>query len=128
GNGARLLQQSRSGWCVWRKDEIGLQSNEFYCKSLHRLRVKRCPAGIDPDVAPLRPPEFLELLAERRDIGLSLQIAFAIRHQHADEPPPLALLRPRRQRPNTCSRAAEQADKIAPSHLGDPPTQGIGGT
>src|SRR5262249_12433420 len=34
-------------------------------------------------------------------------------HQHADPVPPLALLRPRRERPSGC-RAAEQRDELAP--------------
>jgi hypothetical protein len=36
------------------------------------------------------------------------------RHQHSDPPHPLALLRPRRERP--CGRAAEKRDELAAPH------------
>ena len=41
GNGARLLQQRRSRGRALRKNEVGLQRDEFLRKSLQRLRVKR---------------------------------------------------------------------------------------
>ena len=40
------------------------------------------------------------------------------RHEHADAPHPLGLLRARRQRPRC--RAAEQTEKFAPLHLSNP--------
>jgi len=93
-----------------------LQRDEFRRKSLHRLCVERCPASVDPDVAALRPPELLESLAERRDVVLSFKIALGIRHQHADAPHPLTLLRPRCARPRR-RRAAEEGDELTPLQL-----------
>src|SRR5262249_21174016 len=62
----------------------------------------------------LRPPELLESPLERREIGLSFPVALSIPHQHADQPQPLRLLRPRHERPR--GRAAEQRDELATLH------------
>ena len=50
----------------------------------------------------------------RRGPGLIFRIVRGCRHQHADAPHALALLRPRRERPRR--RAAEQRDELAPIH------------
>jgi hypothetical protein len=47
---------------------------------------------------------------------LSCRIARSHRHQHADPPHPLGLLRARRERPSN-RRAAEQRDELASSHV-----------
>jgi hypothetical protein len=48
-------------------------------------------------------------MQERRDAGLTFRIVGRQGQQHADPPHPVALLRPRRERP--CRRrAAEQRD------------------
>jgi hypothetical protein len=65
-------------------------------------------------------------MQERRDAGLTFRIVGRQGQQHADPPHPVALLRPRRERP--CRRrAAEQDDDIAPSHVehGAPQTTGL---
>src|SRR5262249_30413018 len=90
------------------------QRDEFLRKWLYLLRV-RCPAILDPDVATLRPAELPERFLEHGDAGLRFRVALGKRHQHADAPQALALLRPRRERPR-CRRAAEQRDDLAPSH------------
>ena len=92
---------------------------------------RRRPASVDPDVAALRPPELLESLPERRDVGLCFRVALGIAHQHADPPHPLALLRPRRKRPRD-GRAAEKCDELAPLHVAprldsEPSTSRLGG-
>src|SRR4030095_6311537 len=53
--------------------------------------------------------------AERCHAVLTLRIVGRVRHEHADAPHPLALLRARRQRPRD-RRAAEQRDELAPLH------------
>jgi hypothetical protein len=58
----------------------------------------------------------METLAERRDVGLSFQIALGIRHQHADAPHPVTLLRPCCARPRR-RRAAEEGDELTPFQL-----------
>src|SRR5262245_38484564 len=66
GDGARLLQQRRSGGCL-RKNEIGLQSDELLRESMHRLRVGRVrPASVGPQITAVRPAQFPQLLDKRR--------------------------------------------------------------
>jgi hypothetical protein len=55
-------------------------------------------------------------MQERRDAGLTFRIVGRQGQQHADPPHPVALLRPRRERP--CRRrAAEQRDELAAFYL-----------
>jgi hypothetical protein len=54
GNGARLLQQLRSGGRALRKNEVRLQRDEFLGELLHQFLVERRPAIDDPNVAPLQ--------------------------------------------------------------------------
>jgi hypothetical protein len=117
GDGARLLQQRRSGGCGMGKNEVGLQRDELLRELLCRLRVARCrPASVGPHVAAFRPPELPESLPERRDAGLSFWVALGIRHQHADPSHPIALLRVHGERPSGCC-AADKGDEIAASHV-----------
>jgi hypothetical protein len=53
-------------------------------------------------------------LRERRYARLKQGIVFVVRHEHADAPHAVALLRPRRER-QCCDRAAEPSDEFAPS-------------
>src|SRR5262249_50170253 len=110
------LYERRCGGCGARKNEVGLERDEFLCESFHRLRVGRCrPASVNPGVAALRPPELLETVPKRGYFGLSFRVALRIAHQHADAPTADRLLRPRRARPR--SRATEHRDELAPSHV-----------
>jgi hypothetical protein len=101
GDGACLLQQRRGDRCALRKNEVGLQRDEFLRKSLHRLDVAGCrPAGVDPDIAALCPAELLKSLPQRGEAGLpKIKIVRGEWHEHADSPHPLALLRARREGP-----------------------------
>jgi hypothetical protein len=70
---------------------------------------------IDLNIAADDPAELLKSLPERRGAELSLRIALRVKHQHADPPHPLGLLRERGQRP--CDRrATKQRDEIASLH------------
>ena len=69
---ATPLQCGRRGGDV-RKNEVGLQRDKFLGELLHRPRVERRPAKVDPDVAPLCPPELLETLQEHGDEALSFR-------------------------------------------------------
>jgi hypothetical protein len=51
-------------------------------------------------------------LRERRNEGLPHGIVFVARHEHADAPYPVALLRSRRERPH--GRSTEERDEFAP--------------
>src|SRR6516164_6801085 len=116
GDGACLLQHRRGDRCALRKNEVGLQRDEFLRKSLHRLGVAGCrPAGVHPDIAALCPAELLKSLPQSRDAGLPYRIVRGEWHDHADAPHPFALLRARRERPgDRC--AAEKRDELAPRH------------
>ena len=82
-------------------------------------------SDVDLDIFPLDIAEIAERLAKRP------QRLWATDEKDADVPHPLALLRPRRERPG-CRRATEQRDELAPSDvtchapsLGDMPSQTI---
>jgi hypothetical protein len=66
--------------------------------------------------AAVGPAQLLQPLQERRDAGLSFRIVRGQVHKHADPTRPLALLRPRRERPRD-RRAAEQRDELAALHV-----------
>ena len=63
---------------------------------------------------PIGPAQLLQPLREHRDAGLPFRIVRGQRHEHADAPHPLALLRARRERPRR--RAAEERDELAALH------------
>src|SRR5829696_4273818 len=72
GDCACLLHQRRRGGRALRKNEFGLQRDEFLGVSLSQLRIAWWrPAIVDPDVAILRPSQLLKPLAERCDEGSS---------------------------------------------------------
>jgi hypothetical protein len=75
--------------------------------------VAGSPADIDLHVAAVRPPQLCQPLKERSDAGLSFGVLRGQRHEHADAPHALGLLRPRRQRP--CNRRAAERDELPPS-------------
>src|SRR6516165_10789392 len=80
---------------------------------MHRLRIGGVrPASIDPQIAAVRPTQFLQLLDKRSALRLGFRIALRPAHQHSDLPHPVRLLRPRRKRPSR--RAAEKRDELAP--------------
>ena len=115
-------RRTQGGYRLYTQSDIArlrtilrLQRDEFPRGSLSRLRVVGCrPASVDPDAAALRPPELLESLAERRNIGLCFPVTLGIPHQHADPSHPVDLLRPRRERPSN-RHAAEKRDELAAS-------------
>src|SRR5262249_60550321 len=72
------------------------------------------PADIELYVAADGPTQQRQRLQERPDTGLPDRIVGGSRHQHADPPHSLRLLRPCCKRP--CRRAAEQRDELAAPH------------
>jgi hypothetical protein len=84
---------------------------------MRSISVASEPAIVNLDLAALGPTQLPERLPKRGNAGLSFRIAFRKIHQHANAPHPLALLRPRRERPSRC-RASEKRDELAPSHVG----------
>src|SRR6516162_4027501 len=73
---------------------------------------RRRPPKVNPHVAAISPTQARKRLSERREARLPHGIVFVIRHEHADTPYAVALLRPRRERPRR--RAAEERDELAP--------------
>jgi NB-ARC domain len=55
-----------------------------------------------------------EMTSERKEATLRRGIVFVARHEHADAPHTVALLRPRHERPRR--RASEPRDELPPSH------------
>src|SRR5262249_19967182 len=70
--------------------------------------------SVDPRVVAFRPTELVKSVPECCDMSLCFRVALEMAHQHTDPPHPLALLRPRRERPRR--RAAEERDEVAPFH------------
>jgi hypothetical protein len=68
--------------------------------------IERTPARIDLNVAPFHPSQLLESLAERGQVIMKFRVVLSVRHQDADPPFPLRLLRARRERPRN-RRTAE---------------------
>jgi len=77
--------------------------------------IERTPSRVDLNVAPFRPSKLLETLAERGQVVMKFRVVLGMRHQHADPPFPLGLLRVRDERPRG-RRAAEQRDELATFH------------
>src|SRR5215510_12832865 len=82
--------------------------------ALQAVGIAIAPSIVDPNIAILNPAQFLQTFLEGCRPSPDLGIALVQRHQHADAPYPLALLRvrhiwPRRRRP------AEQRNELAPS-------------
>jgi hypothetical protein len=68
----------------------------------------RSTPRVDLNVAPFRPSQLLQALAECRQVIMKFRVVLGMRHQHADPPFPFALLRPCRERP-CCRRATDKA-------------------
>src|SRR5262249_11223156 len=95
---------------VWR------ERYEFLCVSAQKIAITCAPkALIELDVAPFGPAQLLQRLPQHRIAGSSVRIGFVDARNHTNAPRPLALLRPRRERPHR-HRAAEQRYELAPSH------------
>ena len=62
--------------------------------------IARCPAIVDPHVAPVGPAQLLQSLLESRDAALAFRIVRGYVHQHANTPYALALLRARDEGPS----------------------------
>src|SRR5262249_3922674 len=78
------------------------------------ISVTAAPPEVHPNVAAIDPTQVRKRLHERRVARLHHRIVFVVRHEHADAPYALALLRTSRERP--CRRAAEPSNELPPSH------------
>jgi hypothetical protein len=73
------------------------------------IGVAATPPNVHPHVAAIGPPQVRKRLRERRVATLHLRVVFVERHEHADAPHAVALLRAHRERPRR--RAAESGDE-----------------
>src|SRR5262249_6711331 len=92
------LQRSRCQ-CAVGHDHVRRQGHELGGVSARAIRVSDAPAIVDPNFAPLCPPQLLKALPKSRGAGLSFGIALGICDKYADPPAALALLRARRKGP-----------------------------
>jgi hypothetical protein len=105
GNGRRVP--------VW-QDDGGLQADQFLRERAHPIAVTTRPTKVNPNVAAVGPTKVRKRLSEPRDARLSLRIVFVERHEHADAPHAVGLLRPRHQWPR--HRTSEPADELPAFH------------
>jgi hypothetical protein len=76
------------------------------------------PPKLYPHVAAIGPTQVRKRFRERRKANLLLGIIFVARHEHADAPHPVSLLRTRYKR--LYRRAPEPCDEFPPSHSPSP--------
>jgi hypothetical protein len=91
-----------------------LQADQLLRERSYPIGVTAAPTKVHPHVAAIGPTQARKRLRERREARLRQGIVFVVRHEHADAPHPLGLLRSARQRPRR--RAAEKRDEFAPFH------------
>lgn len=87
-------------------DQVRLYGDDIFCDYLRSTRFTHIPVKIDPNIAPIRPSQILETLAQRIGLLSTFSIILSQTHHHADAPHPIGLLPARRERPN-CGRATE---------------------
>ena len=112
----RLQQRSRCGAAIC-EDDVRCEGCQFPSVSV-KLRSVGCgPPRVEAHIAADIPAQERQRLHECSEADLKFRIVRGSRKQHTDAPHPLALLRPRRERPR-CRRAAEQPDELPPPHAG----------
>src|SRR5262245_15102119 len=92
-------------------------SGRLRCREIASLiGIARRPAIVNPHVSAVGPTQLLQRLQEGCDVALRARVVpVAAALKHCDAPHPLALLRPRRERPRSrCP--AEQRDEVATRH------------
>jgi hypothetical protein len=82
-----------------------LEANQLLRERSYPIDVSAGPTALDPYVAAIGPTQVRKRLRVRGDDSLPHGIVFVARHEHADAPHALALLRARCERPRC--RAAE---------------------
>jgi hypothetical protein len=80
-----------------------LQADQLLGERSYPIDVTAAPTKVHPNVATVGPTQVRKRLSEPRDARLPLRIVFVERHEHADVPHAVALLRARRDRPHRCA-------------------------
>jgi hypothetical protein len=91
-----------------------LQADQFPRERLYPIDVIAAPTKVHPHVAAIDPTQVRKRLRERREARLLHGIVFVVRHEHADAPHAVALLRPRHHRPRR--RAPEPCNERPAFH------------
>jgi hypothetical protein len=112
GRVAGVLQHHTGHKRAARQNQIGLERNEFLCRSLHQSDIGLRPSNVDFDVAAFRPSEFSELVPKRRDQGSRLGIGLVRIRQDAD--PSHLARRAGRERPG--GRNSEERYELKSPH------------
>ena len=99
GRGGRVCQ-----------DDVGLQADQLLRERSYPIGVRAAPTKVHPHIAAIAPTQARKRLRERREVRLVRGIVFVERHEHANAPHAVALLRPSRERP--CRRATEERDRL----------------
>src|SRR5262245_65197687 len=97
------------------QNDVRSKRGQFRRVSANVAFIGGSPASVDPHIAADAPAQLLQPLQERPDAGLKFHIVRSGGQYYADEPHPLALLRPRGGRPRR-GCAAEQRDELAALH------------
>jgi hypothetical protein len=95
-------------------DDVGLQADQLLRERWYSIGVMAVPPKVHPHVAAIRPTQIRKRLRERREATHRHGIIFVIRHEHADAPDAVALLRARRYGPRR--RTPEPRNEFPPSH------------
>src|SRR5262249_22938216 len=117
--GECVLPECHGGRVGGGENYVGLQVDQFLGQRRRSRRVAAEPTVVDLGVLALPPAQFSKSCCERRCPGPLLGIAFGLRHEHANVPHPLGLLRACRERPSSYT-AAEECDEFPPPHGADP--------
>jgi hypothetical protein len=78
------------------EDNIWFQLHELGCVGPNAVEVSSAPAILNLHIAAVCPAQLLKPLQKCFDVALRFGITFGVRHQHADAPHPVVLLRARR--------------------------------
>ena len=91
----RLPLECSGRWSSVREDYVGLQIEQLFRKHPHQVYLAGGPTNVHAQVAAIGPTELRESLREPGEVGLCLRIVFIERHQNAEPPHAVRLLRAR---------------------------------
>src|SRR5262249_741370 len=97
-------------------DHIDFGMNKFGGKRRQTVKPAVRIANFESDVAFVQPTELLKALFERCKANLPLWVPGCEYLEHAEAAHPLGLLGAGHERPSRRNRAANDFDKLAPSH------------
>src|SRR5208282_1680403 len=86
-------------------DDVRRQIDQLLCKNFDAADVTASPTVIDLEIAALAPTELVETLPKCLNARTCVRVVLGGRHQNANPTHPLALLRPRGERPRERSAA-----------------------